>query len=84
VVAEDLGDEQDAAGVAYRLLSAAVEPLAVGGSRLGFHLTVGVALADPGAPTRSIEDAASAALEAARATRLGSFRMVDLRAGRAA
>ena len=33
VVAEDLGDVQDAAGVAYRLLSAAVEPIAVDARR---------------------------------------------------
>jgi hypothetical protein len=61
-----------------------VDPLTLEGTGIGFNLTIGVVLADPGASLRAISAAADAALESARQEGLGSFRMVDLRAGRAA
>ena len=84
VLAEDLGDVQDAAGVAYRLLSMAVEPLAVRGGPARVALTVGVAVADAGGSADEIPAAADRALAEARADGIGGFRIVDLRSGRAA
>jgi diguanylate cyclase (GGDEF)-like protein/PAS domain S-box-containing protein len=84
VVAEDLGDEQDAAGVAYRLLAAVVEPIRVAGPTedgddVQVALTIGIAVGDGSAvPARLLEDAATAA-EQARADGDGGFRIADAR-----
>ena len=84
VVAEHLGDEQDAAGVAYRLMSALVGTVDVGGEQVRIGLTIGIAVADGAAAPRTMLAAADDALDDARADGLGSFRIVDLRTGRAA
>lgn len=84
VIAEDLGDEQDAAGVAYRLLSSVVEPVTVGDARAEMSLTVGVAVADGTAAVAALRHAARTALGAAVDDGRGGFRIVDLRSGRAA
>lgn len=84
VLAEDLGDEQDAAGVAYRLLSATVEPVLVGGAPIHLGLTIGLAVADGAASPAGTLDAAEAALREACRDGVGGFRMIDIRAGRAA
>jgi len=84
VIAQDLGDEQDAAGVAYRLLAAAVEPFEVAGTAVQLSMTIGVVVADAGSsPARMIEVAGTALAEA-RADGTGGFRLVDLRNGLAA
>jgi PAS domain S-box-containing protein/diguanylate cyclase (GGDEF)-like protein len=86
VVAEDLGDVQDAAGVAYRLLASVVEPIRVAGpsedgEAVDVALTIGIAVGDGGAsPTRILDDAATAVEEALR-DGAGGFRMLDGRAG---
>ena len=84
VVAEHLGDEQDAAGVAYRLMSTLVAPVDDGGQDLKVSLTVGISVADGAASPKSMIEAAGDALDDARADGMGSFRIVDLRTGRAA
>lgn len=84
VLAEDLGDVQDAAGVAYRLLSMAVEPLAVGPDQVRVSLTVGLAVADTATTAGEIPPAADRALDQARDDGAGGFRIVDLRSGLAA
>lgn len=84
VVAENLGDEQDAAGVAYRLLSAAVEPIVADGEEFTLELTIGIAVADAAASPANVIDAAATALADALADGVGGFRLVDLRDGLAA
>jgi len=84
VVAEHLGDEQDAAGVAYRLMSTLVTPVDDGGTELKVSLTVGISVADGAASPKAMIEAAGDALDDARADGMGSFRIVDLRTGRAA
>ena len=84
VIAQDLGDEQDAAGVAYRLLAAAVEPFEVDGVELVLGMTVGVVIADSACSPGKLIEAAGAALEEARTDGVGGFRLVDLRNGLAA
>ena len=79
VVAEDLGDEQDAAGVAYRLLSAAVEPVEVAGQELTFPMTIGIAIGDGTVTAAEMFAAAPVALERARLDGSGGFRIIDLR-----
>ncbi len=84
VIAQDLGDEQDAAGVAYRLLAAAIEPFRVADGEVQLAMTIGVVVADAASsPDRMIEVAATALAEA-RADGTGGFRLVDLRNGLAA
>jgi GGDEF domain-containing protein len=82
VIAEDLHDEQDAAGVAYRLLSATVEPVRVGDRETGLSMTIGVVVADGDASEEAMFRAGASALADARADGPGGFRLVDLR-GRA-
>lgn len=84
VIAEDLGDEQDAAGVAYRLLSAAVEPLTIEGRASELGLTIGIVVADASASATRLLDVAEAALDEAREDGVGGFRIVDIRSGLAA
>lgn len=84
VLAEDLGDEQDAVGVAYRLLSTAVEPVHVDGRAHEVGMTIGLVVADSTASPRSILDTADTALTEARADGVGGFRLIDLRPGLAA
>lgn len=84
VVAEHLGDEQDAAGVAYRLMSAMVDTVGAGDEQLRVALTIGIAVADGAAAPRTMLAGADDALDDARADGFGSFRIVDLRTGRAA
>ena len=81
VLAEDLGDAQDAAGVAYRLLAAVVESIRVPGTVIdvGVALSVGVVVGDgASSPAAMLADAAEASREARRDGG-GGFRLVDVR-----
>jgi PAS domain S-box-containing protein/diguanylate cyclase (GGDEF)-like protein len=81
VLAEDLGDVQDAAGVAYRLLATVVEPVRDAGADVDVALTVGVAVGDGDAsPSVMLSDAADAA-RGARQDGGGGFRLRDGRVG---
>ncbi len=83
VLAEDLGDAQDAAGVAYRLLAGVVEPVRVpdSGVEIDVALTVGVVVGDgTSSPAAMVGDAAEAAQEARRDGG-GGFRLLDVRSG---
>ncbi len=84
VVAEDLGDVQDAAGVAYRLLSTVVEPIAVDGKEIQLPMTVGVVVADGTAAIETLLQCADDALAEARSDGVGGFRIIDVRSGLAA
>jgi len=79
VVAEDLGDEQDAAGVAYRLLSAAVEPVLVAGGEQSFAMTIGIVVGDGTVSAAQMLDASPESLEQAKSDGQGGFRIIDLR-----
>jgi PAS domain S-box-containing protein/diguanylate cyclase (GGDEF)-like protein len=81
ILAEDLGDAQDAAGVAYRLLAAVVEPILVpdGGGEAAVDLTVGIVVGDgDSSPSRLLADAIDAA-EHAQRDGGGGFRLTDSR-----
>ncbi len=84
VVAEDLCDVQDAAGVAYRLLSAAVEPIVLGSGGVALPMTIGVAVGDGAASAERLTATASRALDAAREQGPGEFHLIDVRPGLAA
>lgn len=84
VIAEDLGDAQDAAGVAYRLLSTVVEPLEVAGHPVELALTIGVVVADGTAHPDTLAATARRALDEAREGGSGGFRIIDVRPGLAA
>lgn len=79
VVAEDLGDAQDAAGVAYRLLASVVEDVNVDGHAVGIEMVIGIAVGDSTAiPDTLIREASRSAVDA-HADGTGGFRMVDTR-----
>jgi len=83
VLAEDLGDAQDAAGVAYRLLASVVEPVRIPetGPPVELSLTIGIAVGNgQSSPSQMLHDAAVAA-EDARADGGGGFRIQDARTG---
>ncbi len=81
IIAEDLGDAQDAAGVAYRLLAAVVEEVVVDGHGVGIDMVIGISVGDgSSSPEQLVADAAGAAAEA-RGDGVGGFRMVDTRSG---
>lgn len=84
VVAEDLGDVQDAAGVAYRLLSSVVEPISVGGDQIRLPMTIGVVVTDGAASVDGLVRTAEVALQEARRDGVGGFRIIDVRPGLAA
>ncbi len=84
VIAEDLGDVQDAAGVAYRLLSTVVEPITIGTREIRLPMTVGVVVADGAASLDGLVETAATALAAARQDGVGGFRIIDVRSGLAA
>lgn len=77
VIAEDLHDEQDAAGVAYRLLSTVVEPLPGIGGDVVIRMAIGVVMADGATPPHALMAAAAEAAADARST--GGFVLMDLR-----
>jgi GGDEF domain-containing protein len=77
VVAEDLHDEQDAAGVAYRLLSTVVEPVPGIGGEVAIRMAIGVVMADGATPPHALMSAAAEAVSDARAA--GGFVLMDLR-----
>ena len=77
VVAANLVDEQDAAGVAYRLLATKVDPLADRSSVM--EMCIGIAVADQNTPLDQPLLAANAAAGAAAASAWGEFRITDLR-----
>ena len=84
VVAEDLGDVQDAAGVAYRLLSTVVEPITVEGTEIQLPMTVGIVVADGTVAIDTLLQCADDALAEARRDGVGGFRIIDVRSGLAA
>lgn len=84
VLAEDLGDVQDAAGVAYRLLSTVVEPIEIAARSFRLPMTIGVVVADGAAAGSDLVAMAGAALADARSDGEGSFRIIDMRSGLAA
>ncbi len=84
VIAEDIGDVQDAAGVAYRLLSTVVEPIEIAGRDLRLPMTIGVVVADGAAAGHDLVSIASSALQDAQGDGEGGFRMIDVRSGLAA
>ncbi len=84
VIAEHLGDEQDAAGVAYRLLAAMVEPVMFDDEYFELPLTVGIAVADGSASVDRVMDASVDALASAMGRGSGGFSIVDIRPGLAA
>ncbi len=77
VVAEDLHDEQDAAGVAYRLLSTVVEPVPSEQGPVGLRMVIGVAMADGATPPHALAAASTEAALDAREP--GGFKLMDLR-----
>ncbi len=84
VLAEDLGDVQDAAGVAYRLLSTVVEPVLLASREIQLPMTVGIVVADGGSSAEHLTRTAAAALAEARQDGVGGFRIIDVRSGLAA
>lgn len=76
VVAEDLGDEQDAAGVTYRVLSTVVEPVPTENGPVTVHMHAGTVVADGSTPLHKLSPAAAAAAGAAGG---GGFELVDMR-----
>jgi diguanylate cyclase (GGDEF)-like protein/PAS domain S-box-containing protein len=84
VLAEDLGDVQDAAGVAYRLLSTVVEPITIGDRELRLPMTIGIVVADGAASADGLAQTADSALGEARQDGVGGFRIIDVRSGLAA
>jgi diguanylate cyclase (GGDEF)-like protein/PAS domain S-box-containing protein len=84
VIAEDLGDVQDAAGVAYRLLSTVVEPIVIGEREIRLPMTIGVVVADGAASADGLTEVADDALAEARRDGVGGFRIIDVRSGLAA
>ena len=85
VLAEDLGDVQDAAGVAYRLLSTVIEPITIGEHEIRLPMTIGIVVADGAAASADgLAATADAALTEARQDGVGGFRIIDVRSGLAA
>jgi GGDEF domain-containing protein len=76
VVAEDLGDEQDAAGVTYRVLSTVVEPVPTENGPVTVQMHAGTVVADGSTPLHKISPAAAGA---ARSVQSGGFELVDMR-----
>ena len=77
VVAVGLGDTQDAAGVAYRLLAEAVEPVRVGSEELNLTWAIGIAVGDSdSAPSDMMAQAEEAYTQAET---FGGFAISDLR-----
>lgn len=79
VVAEDLGDEQDAAGVAYRLLASVMEPVIVDDTPVEVAVTVGAAVGDGRSTAADLLAAARSAASRAGEAGTGGFRLADLR-----
>ncbi|MGI9578665.1 MAG: diguanylate cyclase domain-containing protein, partial [Microthrixaceae bacterium] len=77
VVAEDLHDEQDAAGVAYRLLSTVVEPVPGEAGEVGLRMVIGLVMADGSTPPNALISATAEAAADARSP--GGFVLMDLR-----
>jgi PAS domain S-box-containing protein/diguanylate cyclase (GGDEF)-like protein len=83
VLAEDLGDAQDAAGVAYRLLASVVEPILepTTVTEVTVSLVVGVVVGDGGSSPASMAIEAAGAADEARRDGDGAFRLVDASTG---
>lgn len=77
VVATDLGDVQDAAGVCYRLLSTTMEPVLVQGHAVALTLAAGIAVDDGTSPLELLTTTAAELLADASADG-GGFRVVAL------
>ena len=77
VVATDLGDVQDAAGVCYRLLSTTMEPVLVQGHEVPLTLAAGIAV-DDGSTLPDLVTSTAAGLLAEAAADGGGFRVLAL------
>ncbi len=77
VVAEDLGDEQDAVGVTYRVLSTVVEPLPTDAGPIELRMRAGTVVADGSTPLHKLAPAATEAATKANAS--GGIELVDMR-----
>lgn len=77
VVAEDLGDEQDAAGVTYRILSTVIEPVMIDDEPIALEMRAATVVADGSTPVHRLAPAAAEA--ATRAVDDQGFELVDLR-----
>lgn len=77
VVAEDLEDEQDAAGVTYRVLSTVIEPVPTEDGPVAVQMHAGTVVADGSTPVHKLAGAATEA--SALAHRAGGFEMLDMR-----
>jgi PAS domain S-box-containing protein len=77
VVATDLGDVQDAAGVCYRLLSTTMEPVLVQGHAVALTLAAGIAVDDGTSPVELLTATAAGLLSDASADG-GGFRVLAL------
>jgi GGDEF domain-containing protein len=77
VVATDLGDVQDAAGVCYRLLSTTMEPVLVQGHAVTLTLAAGIAVDDGTSPVELLTATAAGLLSDASADG-GGFRVLAL------
>lgn len=77
VVAEDLGDEQDAAGVTYRVLSTVVEPVPTDNSIVTVQMHAGTVVANGATPVHQLGPAAAEAAHEANYD--GGFQLVDMR-----
>lgn len=79
-LAEQLGTEQDAVGVAYRMLSTTIDPVRTSSARHEVLMTIGIAVGDRRSSPPEILAAGEAALRDAMDDGLGGFRTVDIRA----
>jgi GGDEF domain-containing protein len=77
LVAYNLGDEQDAAGVAYRLLAETVEPVAADNAELNLTWAIGITVGDSTTNPEAMLKHAEAAYKEAAAW--GGFSISDLR-----
>ncbi len=77
VVAEDLADEQDAAGVTYRILSTVIEPVRTDDEPVAVRMRAATVVADGTTPVHKLAPAAAEAVS--RAVEDKGFELVDLR-----
>lgn len=78
-LAEQLGTEQDAVGVAYRMLSTTIDPVRTSSSQHDVLMTIGIAVGDKRSTPPELITAGEGALAAAMVDGLGGFRTVDTR-----
>lgn len=80
-LAEHLGTEQDAVGVAYRMLSTTVDPIRTGTTEHDILMTIGIAVGDSESTPAELIQAGRLALSEALTEDPGGFRTIDVRNG---